>query len=256
MQAIKATGITFSYTTDEVIKDISLTLEHGEFISIIGPNGAGKSTILKILCGILKPKKGDVFIFDKNIEDISSKICAQQIGFVPQETLFSLNFCVEDIILMGRYPYLRTFERESKRDFDVVEKALRSADIVQFRKRSINSLSTGERQRVIIARALAQNPKVLLLDEPTSHLDLHHQFTIMHLLQKLNKQGMSIIMVNHDLNLASLYCQRLILMHQGGIHSEGAPRTIINEKTLKEVYRTEVKIIDHPDRKIPQVLLG
>ena len=255
MKAIEAKDVAFSYNTNEVIKDVSFAVEEGEFLGVIGPNGAGKSTILRILCKILKPKQGEVLIFNKNIEDISPKTLAQQIGFVPQETHFSLNFSVEDIILMGRYPYLRAFQKESPKDLEAVQRALQSADILSFRKRPINSLSSGEKQRVVIARALAQDPKILLLDEPTSHLDLHHQSRIMNLLKKLNNQGMSIIIVNHDLNLASLHCERLILMHEGCIHSEGTPQSLIKEEILKEVYETEVKIVKHPDKNIPQIFL-
>ena len=255
MKAIEIKNIKFSYDTDEVIKDVSLILEQGEFLGVIGPNGAGKSTILRILCGILRPKQGKVLIFNKDIETISQKALAQQVGFVPQETPFALNFLVEDIIHMGRYPYLHPFQKEGEKDNDAVEHALQSADVLNFRKRPINSLSSGERQRVVIARSLAQEPKILLLDEPTSHLDIHHQYAIMELLKKLNSQGISIIIINHDLNLASLYCQRLILMHQGKIHSVGSPHALINEKIIKEVYGTQIKVILHPDKRIPQILL-
>ena len=255
MKAIEAKNIRFSYTTDEVIKDVSLVLEQGEFLGVIGPNGAGKSTILRILCGILQPKQGEVLIFSENIERMGSKSIAQHIGFVPQETHFLLNFSVEDIVLMGRYPYLQAFRKESKKDREAVEYALLSAGVSEFKKRPINSLSSGERQRVVIARTLAQEPQVLLLDEPTSHLDLYHRSAVMKLLKKLNEQGMSVVIVNHDLNLASFYCKRLILMHQGKIHSEGPPQSLINASTLSEVYGTEVEIINHPDKKIPQILL-
>ncbi len=256
MKAIEANRIKFSYNTVEIIKDVSLVLEQGEFLGIIGPNGAGKSTVLRILCGILKPKHGFVNIFDKNIATINSKMVAQQIGFVPQETHFALDFLVEDIVLMGRYPYLRSFQKEGRYDYQMCEQVLKEADVLELRKRPINALSSGERQRVVIARTLAQEPKILLLDEPTSHLDLYHQFTIMELLKKLNSQGISIIIVNHDLNLASLYCHKLILMHQGTVYAAGAPQTLINEKILKDVYGAKVRVINHPDKKVPQILLS
>lgn len=255
MKAIEAKNITFSYNTEEVIKDVSFSLKQGEFLGIIGPNGAGKSTMLRILCSILSAKKGEILIFDKDINNIDKKSLAQKIAFVPQETHFALNFPVEDIVLMGRFPYLRAFQREGKDDFQTTKHALAYANVLEFKKRPINSLSSGERQRVVLARALAQQPQILLLDEPTSHLDLHHQYVIMELLKKLNSEGVSIIIVNHDLNLASLYCQRLLLMHEGRIHSEGSPQSLINEEILKEVYGTEVTIITHPDTKIPQILL-
>jgi len=255
MKAIEAKNVKFSYDTEYVIKNVSFVLQQGEFLGIIGPNGAGKSTILKLLCRILTPKSGSIIVFDKNISTIHRKDLARQIAFVPQETHFALNFSVENIVLMGRYPYLGVFQREGRRDIEAVEYTLERADILEFRKRPINSLSSGERQRVVIARALAQQPQILLLDEPTSHLDLHHQFAIMELLKRLNTLGISVIIVNHDLNLASLYCRRLLLMYEGGIHSEGTPQSLINERTLQEVYKTEVKIIKHPDKNIPQIFL-
>lgn len=255
MTAIEVKNIQFSYNTEDVIEDVSFALHQGEFLGIIGPNGAGKSTILRLVCRILTPRLGSVLIFDKNITMIRRKILAQQIAFVPQETYFALNFTVEHILIMGRYPYLGVFQREGRKDIDAVEYALEQADVTKFRKRPINSLSSGERQRVVIARALAQQPKILLLDEPTSHLDLHHQFAIMELLKKLNTLGISIIIVNHDLNLASLYCQRLLLMHEGTIYADGTPKSLINEKTLRDVYGTSVKIIRHPDRDVPQIFL-
>jgi iron complex transport system ATP-binding protein len=255
MKAIEVKNIQFSYDTEDVIKDVSFALHQGEFLGIIGPNGAGKSTILRLVCRILTPQVGSVLIFDKNLTTIHRKILAQQIAFVPQETYFALNFSVEHILIMGRYPYLGVFQREGRKDIEAVEYALEQADVTKFRKRPINSLSSGERQRVVIARALAQQPKILLLDEPTSHLDLHHQFAIMELLKKLNTLGISIIIVNHDLNLASLYCQRLLLMQEGTIYADGTPKSLINEKTLRDVYGTSVKIIKHPDRDVPQIFL-
>jgi len=255
MKAIETRDIRFSYNEKEVIKGISFSLEQREFLGIIGPNGAGKSTILKILAGILRIKKGTILILEQDLVTMDRKRLAQRIAFVPQETHSALDFSVEEIALMGRFPYLHAFQREEKRDLEAVEHALAYVDVMQFRKRPINSLSSGERQRVVLARALAQQPEILLLDEPTSHLDLHHQYRIMELLKKLNAEGMSVITVNHDLNLASLYCQRLILMHEGCICADGPPKTLINKETLRRVYRTEVKIIQHPHKDVPQIFL-
>jgi len=255
MKALKVQNISFSYDTTDIIKNVTFSSEKGEFLGIIGPNGAGKSTMLRILCGILEPQRGNVFILNENIKDINQKSRAQKISFVPQETHFALNFLVEDVVLLGRYPYLSAFQRERKEDTEAVEHALAYANVMEFRKRPINSLSSGERQRVVLARALAQQPKILLLDEPTSHLDLHHQYAIMQLLKKLNAEGLSVVTVNHDLNLASLYCQRLLLMYEGTIYSEGTPQSLINNENLKHVYKTDVKIIKHPLKDVPQIFL-
>ncbi len=255
MKAIEVKNIRFSYNEKEVIKDISFSLEHGEFLGIIGPNGAGKSTILKILAGILRARAGQVLVANQDMLSMDRKSLAKKIAFVPQETHFALDFTVENIALMGRFPYLTAFQREERRDLEAVEHALEYADVMQFRKRPINSLSSGERQRVVFARALAQQPEILLLDEPTSHLDLHHQHTIMGLIKKLNAEGMSVIIVNHNLNLASLYCQRLVLMHEGCIYADGPPQSLIKRDIIKRVYKTDVKIIQHPYKDVPQIFL-
>jgi iron complex transport system ATP-binding protein len=255
MIALEARNVQFLYNTNRIIRDISMSLDQGAFLGIIGPNGAGKSTMLRLLCGILKPRQGTISLFGEELSSQSQKSIAQKIAFVPQETHFALDFSVQEIVQMGRYPYKRPFEREDHQDRSAIEEALRAAYVWDLRKRPINSLSSGERQRAVIARALAQLPKVLLLDEPTSHLDLHHQFAIMELLKKLNKQGISIAVVHHDLNLASLYCKSLILMHKGQIHTRGTPNELLNEDTIKQVYGTHVRIVRHPDKDVPQIFL-
>lgn len=255
MIAIEAKNIDFFYNATQILHDVSMSLRQGEFLGIIGPNGAGKSTLLRLLCGILQPKKGTVGLFGASISAQSHKSIAQIVAFVPQETHFALNFTVEDIVSMGRYPYKRAFQREDEQDRSAVENALGAANVAALRARPINSLSSGERQLVVIARALAQSPKVMLLDEPTSHLDLHHQHAIMDLLERLNKQGISIAVVHHDLNLASLYCENLILMHKGKIHTKGKPAEILNKSILREVYSTEVTILRHPEKDVPQIFM-
>jgi iron complex transport system ATP-binding protein len=255
MNIIETQNVFFAYNTKLVLQDISFNLKQGEFLGIIGPNGAGKSTILRLIFGFLKPTRGMITIFGETITHIEPRQIAKKIAFVPQETHFALNFTVEDIVMMGRYPYLRAFQKENKIDYEARDHALEYTNVQSFRKRMINSLSSGERQRVVLARALAQEPTILILDEPTSHLDLHHQYAIMELLKKLNKEGMSIIVVNHDLNLASLYCERLILMHQGKVFKQGSPGELITERTLKEVYQTEVKVMKHPYKDVPHILL-
>jgi len=255
MTALQAKNIRFFYNTYPVIDDVSLSLNQGEFLGIIGPNGAGKSTMLRLLSGILRPKNGTVELFGISISNQSHKTIARNISFVPQETHFALNFTVEEIVSMGRYPYQRPFHREDQEDRNAVGNALKVTNTTELRTRTINSLSSGERQLIVIARSLAQSPKILLLDEPTSHLDLYHQHTIMELLERLNKEGIAIAVVHHDLNLASLYCQNLILIHRGKVYAEGAPNTLLNKRNLKEVYGTEVTIVHHPEKNVPQIFL-
>ncbi len=255
MTALQTTDLRFNYGPARVIDGVSLAIAEREFLGIIGPNGAGKSTLLRILCGILKPQAGDVTLFGKDLSGLTHRTIARQVAFVPQETHFSLNFTVEDIVMTGRYPYQRPFARERREDLDAVELAITAAGIEALRKRPVNSLSSGERQRVVICRAICQGPRVLLLDEPTSHLDLFHQHAIMELIRKLNADGITAAVVHHDLNLASLYCHRLVLMDSGKIQATGAPGELLTEATLRAVYGARVRVVRHPDKDVPQIFL-
>ena len=255
MNALQIKNLNFSYNATKVIDGVSLTLKQGEFLGIIGPNGAGKSTLLRLICGICKPGAGEIMLFEKQLAKQSKKEIARQVAFVPQETHFTLNFTVEEVVMMGRYPYLQPFVHEKKDDLDARERAITAAHIEHLRKRPVNSLSSGERQRVVIARALAQVPRMLVLDEPTSHLDLHHQHSIMELLKRLNKEGLTVAVVHHDLNLASLYCRHLVLMHGGKIAATGTPNELIKKEILSKVYGTAVRIVRHPDKDVPQIFL-
>jgi len=255
MIALQIKNVNFSYNAAKVIDGVSLSLERSEFLGIIGPNGAGKSTLLRLICGICKPDAGEIMLFEKPLVEQRQKEIARQVAFVPQETHFSLNFTVEDVVMMGRYPYQQPFVREKREDVDAQENAITAANIEHLRKRPVNSLSSGERQRVVIARALAQVPRILVLDEPTSHLDLHHQHSIMELLKRLNNEELTVVVVHHDLNLASLYCRHLVLMHHGKIAATGTPNELIKKEILSKVYGTAVRIVRHPDKDVPQIFL-
>ncbi|MEO0138068.1 MAG: ABC transporter ATP-binding protein [candidate division WOR-3 bacterium] len=253
MKAIELNNLSFSYNQRPVLKSVNLIIEKGEFVSIIGPNGAGKSTLLRVIAGILKNFSGEVQIFDQNIKDLKSKVLARILSFVPQETHFLHNYSVGDIVLMGRYPYLEPFQRLSREDLKAVDWAMEKTNIKDLQTRPVNSLSSGERQMVVISRALAQRPQILLLDEPTSHLDIQHQIKIMDLLKDLNKDGMTILMVNHDLNLAAQFSEKLIMFYQGTIYKWGKPSEIIKPETIRDVYGVEVEIIIHPVKNTPQI---
>ena len=255
MTALETQDIGFSYGARRVIDRVSMALGDGEFLGIIGPNGAGKSTLLRLVCGILKPERGTITLLGQDLSTQDRRQIARRVAFVPQETHFALNFNVEDIVLMGRYPYQRPFSRDRTEDTEAAARAMEAAGIADLRRRPVNSLSSGERQRVVIARAICQTPRVLLLDEPTSHLDLLHQHRIMELLNDLHCRGLSIAVVQHDLNLASLYCARLVVMHQGRVHSVGAPAAVLTAENLRAVYGAGVRIVRHPDKDVPQVFL-
>jgi iron complex transport system ATP-binding protein len=252
---VSAKHVSYSYATQEALRDVSVSAMPGEFLGVIGPNGAGKSTLLRIMAGILLNYQGELSIFGLDMRGLASRQRARYLGFVAQETHFGLNFNVLDVVAMGRYPYLGPFQPLGAGDHEAIRKAVASAELEGLKQRLIHTLSSGEKQRAVIARALAQSPKILLLDEPTSHLDLYHQHSIMELLRALNALGISVIIVNHDLNIASQYCDRLVLMHEGRVYGEGTPREIITEDVIRKVYNIKCAVVDHPEKKVPQVLL-
>lgn len=255
MKVYEVEKVFYAYFEKAVIEGISFDIAEREFFGIIGPNGAGKSTLLRILSRVLTANQGQVRLLEKPLDSYHPKELARLVAFIPQETHFGLEFTVEEIVKMGRYPYLPFLAMGSDQDVEITGEAMNLANVSDLRTRFVNSLSSGERQRVIIARALAQRPKILLLDEPTSHLDLKHQFEIMELLKRLNSQGMTIVLVSHDLNLASLYCTRIMLLKKGKIEAIDLPEKIVSRDWLARVYDIQPEIITHPKRGKPQIML-
>jgi len=223
---IEVEHLSFGYTPQsEILKDISFEVKAGAFLAIVGPNGAGKTTLLNLLCGLLRPEAGSIRIDAARIESYSVKELAQIIAVVRQEFVPVFDFSVTEVVSMARTPYLGTFGFESKTDREIVDEALKATDTAQFAPRSLGTLSGGERQRVFIARALAQNTPILLLDEPTSFLDLKHQVGIYDLLKAAQlEKGKTIVAVTHDINLAAQYCDVTLLL--GGTElSHAAPQS-------------------------------
>ncbi|RKD29091.1 ABC transporter ATP-binding protein [Thermohalobacter berrensis] len=254
-EAIKVKSLYFGYGDNHVLKDINFTIKKGDFVSIIGPNGSGKSTLLKNIANILKPEKGIIEVDGKNIIDYSVKELAKKIALVPQDTHIAYEFNVFDIVLMGRNPYLKRFERETDKDFQIAKESLKLTDTLHLKDKGINNISGGERQRVIISRALAQQPKILLLDEPTSHLDINHQIDILSLLQKLNKEKeMTIVVVIHDINLAARFSNKIILLNKGEVLSIGNPKEVINYNNLENTYNLDMIITDNPYTNSPYII--
>ena len=244
------------YLDKIVIREINLDIKKGEFIGIIGPNGAGKSTLVRTLTRTLRPFKGTIAHDGKDIYKTSSNEVARSIAVVPQETSIVFEFSAGDIVMMGRIPHINKFKKVTERDLMIIEKAFLVTDTKELRDRPINELSAGERQRVIIAKALAQEPDLLILDEPTSHLDISHQIEIFDLIKRLSKkEGLTVIAVLHDLNLAAEYCDRLILMKEGRIFVQGVPEEVLNYKTIEEVYKILVVVGRNPVSKRPYVFL-
>ncbi len=244
------------YTGVPVIHNVSFSIRRGETIGIIGPNGSGKSTLLRLISRVLCPEKGEVLLENRNIRTFPLKEFCRKVAFVGQEAPTEFSFSSREIVAMGRIPHLRRLEPESRNDKDAIAEAMRLTDVLELADREIQTLSAGECQRVILARALAQKTELILLDEPTSHLDIGHQVQILDLLRMLNRRHcVTIAMVIHDLNLASEYCDRLILLHEGRIFRVGAPENVLTYQNLETVYKTVVVVRKNPVSQKPYILL-
>ena len=255
-ELIRVDNITFKYDKTDVLSEVTFSVEQGEILGIIGPNGSGKTTILRLLTGILHLQSGNIIIAGQEISSWFRKELAQQIAVVPQDTFIPFNYTVHEIILMGRTPHLRLLQFEGKKDYEILDQAMAFTDTLDLSDRYFDALSGGERQRALIARALVQEPTILLLDEPTAHLDLNHQIEILDLVKRLNaEKQLTVIFVTHDLNLAAGYCDRLILLSQGKLFCSGFPKEVITESNIVQVYKTKVVVSYHPITGVPQVNL-
>jgi iron complex transport system ATP-binding protein len=244
---LKIKNLNFAYGKNIVLKEINFSASVGEFIAIIGPNGAGKSTLIKIIDGILTAEGSNISLDGQLIPDFSRKELAQRIAYLPQESKFTFSYTVREVVMMGRFPYLRGVNSYTVEDIHVVNNMMELMEIVQFADRNFNELSGGEKQRVLIASALTQQPKIILLDEPTSALDLHHQIAIYHILKKLQKeQNLTIIVVTHDINLAAQYCDRITLMGNGMIIRDDQPKNVLQFNLIQETFGVKVFIDINP----------
>ena len=235
--------VSGGYGSCQVICDASVEVKAGDFVGIIGPNGCGKTTLLRMASRVLAPWQGCVRLGGQDIYGMSARAFARRVAFVSQDVLFDFPFQVKDVVLMGRIPHLFWFQAERPVDFEIARRALEMTDALPLWERDINALSAGERQRVMIARALTQEPSLIFLDEPTSHLDITHQIQILDVLRRLNRQRhLSVVVVLHDLNLASAYCDRILLMNGGRIVRQGEGRDVLVKDVLEPVYRLSLEI--------------
>ena len=250
--------ISFKYGEKRVLQDVTLTVEKGEFFGILGPNGAGKSTLLKLVDGIRLPCEGEIRLKGIPPGTMKRRDLARLVAVVPQGASWVFPLTVEEVVLMGRTPHIGRLAFESERDLAAARSAMEATDLLSFASRPIQTLSGGERQRVLIARALAQEPEVILLDEPTSSLDIAYQVRTFDLIRSLGRSaGLTVVSVTHDVNLAALYCDRIALLQEGRLHSLGHPGEVITESNIREVYRVNVVVDDHPLTGLPRVsILG
>lgn len=247
MSLIDIRGVTLEYGERQVVRRVSVQIEQGEFFVIIGPNGAGKTTLLKALSGLQPLAEGDIHIHQRPIRHYSKKELARTLAVVPQQINADFPFTVAETVLMGRYPHLGLLAVESEKDLQLAEQAMAFTEVIDLAGRRLGQLSGGERQRVIIARAICQQSKILLLDEPTASLDPAHQLRIMDLMERLRREAqVTIVMVSHDLNLASSYADRLLLLKDGGVEKIGAPREVLTEEQLTRSYGCPLLVDENP----------
>ncbi|MDO8472995.1 MAG: ABC transporter ATP-binding protein [Dehalococcoidia bacterium] len=253
---LRVEAISLGYNGHDVLSEVSLNVGPGEMVGLIGPNGCGKSTLIRGISRVLAPRSGRVLVGDSSVDSLSRNDLARLVAVVPQNPLLPANFTAFEVVSMGRTPYLGRFRSETAEDISAVCRALEETGTADIAERRVGELSGGERQRVTVARALAQEPRILLLDEPTAHLDINYQVQIMDLVRRLcHQKRLAVLTALHDLNLAAQYCDRLVMLREGRVFREGIPREVITEDAIREVYGAEVCVSEHPMNQLPATLV-
>lgn len=255
--ALQARDVTAGYGASDAVRGVSIEAAPGEIVAIVGPNGAGKSTLLRVLGGTLKARHGEVSLFGHALESYDRRALARLVAVVAQESAVAFRFTVLEVVLMGRTPHLGPFRFESRRDLEIAHAALEHFDLLELAGRPIQELSGGERKRVFLARALAQEPKVLLLDEPTAFLDMKHVAEIFLRFRELcAERRMAAMATLHDLNAAAMYANRILLMKDGETVAYGDTESVLNEENLRRVYETQVYVGRNPATGTLAILPG
>lgn len=248
-------SLSVTYGSHLILDDINLKIHSGEVLALIGPNGAGKTTLIRSVSGVLASHSGGVYVDGKNLLSLTTAQRASCLAVVPQARNLPESFTVRQTVLMGRTPYLNWLGHPDRSDLVQVQRALEQTHLLELAERRVGELSGGEQQRVLLARALAQTTPILLLDEPTAHLDLQHQTVLLNLVQRLaREQGLAILMALHDLNLAGLYADRVALLVGGRLRALGSPPEVLTPENLTSAYRVSVHVIPHPDYGTPLIL--
>jgi iron complex transport system ATP-binding protein len=249
------TAVRHQYEDSPWLLDIPrLDIASGQVTAIIGPNGSGKSTLLRILAGILVPSRGEVRLAGRLMQELPRRDIARQLGYLPQSSSAEYDYTVEEIVCMGRYPHLTGLGILTRHDWERIDAALILTELQAFRQRPLSHLSGGERKRAFLASVLAQEPRVLLLDEPTNELDLHHQVSLAQLLRRLAGDGMGIVIVTHDVNLASLFADRLLVLCKGTCLADGPSEQVLTQELVNAVYGSQLMVLPHPQLKRPVLL--
>ncbi|MEF8773459.1 MAG: ATP-binding cassette domain-containing protein [Halobacteriales archaeon] len=246
MTVLEARDVSVSYGDLSVFDGVSLSAARGECLGLIGPNGAGKTTLLRAINGVLTPDEGTVLVDGEDVHALAAKAIGRRVATVPQDTAVSFDFDVRDLVAMGRHPYVSRFGGDSEAGHRLVERAMERTEVARFADRSVNEVSGGERQRVVLARALAQDTPVLLLDEPTASLDVNHQVRTLELVTDLVGDGKTVLAAIHDLNLAAHYCDELALLADGGVLASGPPSEVLTETHLEAAFDTRAAVTSHP----------
>ena len=254
--ALVVQDLSLSYGKRPVLDGVSFSVQEGEFFIVIGPNGSGKTTLMKAVSGAIRPRKGEVEILGRPLRSYSGKALARNIAVVPQAAPADIPFTVAEVVLMGRSPHLSLLGLERRKDREIAEQAMSFTNVEHLAGRKLDELSAGERQRVLIARAVCQQPRIIVLDEPTASLDPAHQVHIMDLMEQLRSgEGITVLMVSHDLNLAAMYADRLLLMKQGSVVSLGEPADVLTYQTLEQTYGCVLLVDENPLKRVPRVTL-
>lgn len=253
--ALSLRAVSFAYRTTPVFRGLDLAVAEASMTALLGPNGSGKTTFVRLACGSRRPDAGSVTLFGDDVARLGSRERARRVAVVPQESPAVFEFTVLETVLLGRFPHLGFFGIESDRDLAIAREALERADVSHLAGRPFRALSGGERKRVLVARALAQRARLLILDEPTAFLDLRHRLELYDLLSRLNREnGLTVVVVSHDLDLAARHCDRLVLLRCGTIAADGTPAEVLAPGPLREVYEVDVDVRTDPATGRPYVV--
>ena len=242
---VKDLGVTID--GKQIIQDIQLSVQSSQFVGIIGPNGSGKSTLLKCIYRTLHPDVGTIYLDQKPLDTYKTKDSAKKLSVVAQHNYYNFDFLVEEVVLMGRAPHKRALDNDTPEDYEIVRQALQRVDLLSYAQRSFSTLSGGEQQRVILARALAQQTPCLILDEPTNHLDIKHQLDLLKLVRNLD---CTVVAAIHDLNMAAHYCDKIYALKNGVIVGQGTPKSLLTEDFIRHVYEVDTTVITDQQNKL------
>ncbi|MDR1690270.1 MAG: ABC transporter ATP-binding protein [Candidatus Methanoplasma sp.] len=245
-------SLVFGYTSSNILTDVSISTNGGEFIALMGPNGSGKTTLMRCINKILDIKGGSVIIDGNDIKGLSrdgmSRICTT----VPAEIPSDFSLTTKDFVTLGRSPYITSWWWESEEDMAIVEKTMWDFGILHYSERKLHELSSGERARALLAKGVVQKPKLMMVDEPSAHLDIKYKVQVMEMLKGLSRSGLTVIMASHDLNLVTRYCDKVMLLSEGKIIKFGTPNEVVTKESIKEVYHIDIKVIY--DEGVPYII--